>query len=106
MLNLQTAPVLLQVFGNESAMTIVWLVFAAQQAAITYDFFWYNFLNLSITHQIDEVAFVGIPVNSCLSVVTQQIFGRRQVWKVNIIHSTEFASKPGEIIFFCETSKL
>ncbi len=106
MLNLQAAPAPVQVFGDESAMAMVWLVFAAQQAAITHDFLRNDFLNPSLTHQVDEPAFVGIPVDSSVSIVAQQVFGRRQVWQVDVIHSAEFTSEPGEIIFFCEASEL
>ena len=106
MLNLQVAPVPVQVLGDESAMTMVWLVLAAQQTTITHYFLWNDFLNPSLTHQIDESAFVGIPVDSSMSIVTQQVFGRCKVWQVDVIHPAEFASEPGEIIFLCKASEL
>ena len=106
MLNLQVAPVPVQVLGDESAMTMVWLVLAAQQTTITHYFLWNDFLNPSLTHQIDESAFVGIPVDSSMSIVTQQVFGRCKVWQVDVIHPAEFASEPGEVIFFCKASEL
>ena len=95
-----------QVLCNKPAMAAVRFILAAQQASVCNNLVRNGFFDPPFAHQRNESVLVSSPIATSLSVVVQQLLGRRQFWDVNVIHITEFAQKIREVVLLRETGKL
>ena len=72
-------PVTLQVFGHQSPVAVMWLVFAAEEAASVDHFLGQRFLDAAARHETEEFLLVNVPITLVFRVGVKQLLGWYQV---------------------------
>ena len=85
---------------------MVGLIFAAQQASVSYDFLRDRFLDSPFPHQFHEQGFIGLPINSLFPVIAQYVLRGRQLRKMHVFHLAEFAQEVRKVVLLGEPGKL
>ena len=99
-------PVLVQVFGDKPAVTVVGCFFTAKEAAFSDGVLRNMRLDLARFHKFQEITFVIKPSAAFLLVSVEQILGRRKQRDVHVIRSADFAQKELKVVLLCETRQL
>ena len=102
----QIRPMTLEVFRDETAMAVLGLVFAAQQARQVHRFLWHSLLDRTSDHQFVELALVRLPSTLVFLVSVEHALRWRQFRFVPILDATDLAQEELEIISLCKTSQL
>ena len=104
--NVEAAPMLLQVFRHQSAMAVMRLVFAAEQAALSHDFLRDALFNLPLLHEVEKPLFIGGPVPLQLLVFIEHLPGRGEVGRVHVIHAAHLLEEEREVVPLGEPGEL
>src|SRR5688572_10434035 len=97
---------LLKIFRDKSAVTMMRLFFAAKQAAIGQYFSGDAFLNASAAHKIKEPRFVSLPVALEFLIFIQHLLRRGQGRQMYVIHPAHLFQEELEVVAFSEASQL
>ena len=69
--DVDVAPVLLQIFGDQAAMAMMGFIFTAKETPVAEELFGYCVLNLSVLHQLEEKLRVSGPPYAALLVFVE-----------------------------------
>lgn len=105
--NGEVAPVVAQIFGDESAVTVFRRRLTAQQHGgngeqTTVD----AFFDAPFTHQVEKASLIRLPTPSLLFVFVEQFLCRGEQRLMLIVCATDHAQKVREVVALGESSQL
>ncbi len=105
MLNLEIVPLVTEILNDEPAVAVMWLVFAAKQAA-TIKLVAVNLLDPPSGHEVQKLSFVLRPRSLVLLVGVEDVLGRRKLKHVLIPHAADSLGEVREVITLGESIEL
>src|SRR5438046_2493782 len=104
--NLYISPLVFKVFGDKTAVTVMWLLLAAQQAAIVEHLPWRRILDAAGAHEIEKLAFVYGPVTLLFLVGVKHLLRRGKTRKMDILYVADRFGEVAKIVFLRKSRKL
>src|SRR3972149_1993241 len=105
MFDLHIAPLLLQVLRNKPAVTVMLFSLAAQEAAAVQNLARHIVLDLSRSHEIQELTFIQAPGALMFFVGVQDVLSGCQLWKVYVINVADCPGEVPNVIAFSESGE-
>ncbi len=106
MRDLHVRPVPLKMLRNESPVTMLGSILAAQQTITIEEFSAQHLSDTARLHQLSESARVFIPFALGLDEVVQDVLGRRQVRKMEVADSCNGSEEEFQVASFGEAGNL
>ena len=91
--DLDAAPAVVQVFGNETAVAPIGPVLAAEETSVRQDVRVNPIRDPPFSHEFDELDLVGLPVPATLVVVVPNLLGGCQLGQVHVLHPTDLGQE-------------
>jgi hypothetical protein len=105
--DLNVRPFLLEVFGDQAAVTVFGCFFAAEQAGAVEQILGEFLLDDSRLQQRQEQLFVVCPRALFLFIGVEHFLrGGQQVWFMTVVDVADSLAEVTQVFFFCETGKL
>ena len=106
MYNLNTAPLVAKVLSNETPMTVMGLVLAAEETGIIEEFRGELFFDLSGSYEVTKSLLVDFPRSLLLPIRIEDILRGGEFGKMYIVNLSNFTQEISEIVLLRETSEL
>lgn len=103
--DLHIAALFLQILGDQSAVTVVRLVFAAEQAAVV-KFVYRQIFDGSFFDEREKFFFIRIPLDLILSVSVQNFLCRRKFRNVPVVNVAKIFREIRKVVTLGETRQL
>ena len=104
--HLDATPPFPQILGDEAAVALVGLVFAAEQAAVVEQRGVQGFLDAALAHEVEEALLVGGPIDLGLPVGGEQHLRGREGRNVGVVHAADLPQEPRQVVPFGEARQL
>jgi hypothetical protein len=104
--DLNIFPVAAEVFGDEAAVAVVGLLFAAEEAGSVEEFAGCKGFDGAGLHEVEETALVGGPVALELFVGVQYVLGGGEIRGVDVVDVADGAGEEAEVFLLGEAGEL
>lgn len=106
MLDFDSAPFGLQIFGDQAAVAVVGLVFAAEEAPMVHNFAGDVFFDFTDMHEREEFPFVLCPVATVFSVGVEHLLRGREDGEVDVAGVEDVFKKIFQIAHLAEAGEV
>ena len=105
-LDADSIPLFTEVFGDETTVTVVWLVLATLETGVIEEFRWELFFDFAGGHQGAEGNFIGFPRPLPFLESVENVLGRRELGQMQVVDFAYFAQEVPEVVLLGEAGEL
>lgn len=104
--DIDVAPALFQVFGNQTAVTMVGRFLAAKKTGLCDGLLWDFHFDLPRTYQLQKTTFVIGPIPTIFLIAIEQFLSWREQRNMKVFHMGKFLQEELQVTLLRETCQL